>query len=106
MKATTIRKSHFKGINTSIRSTASLPKDIDALIPDEIVRERAPGEADVAISGLEADSIAISGDSDLLYSSGPNIVAIPVRRGNSYSFVVCNCILKLIVSFCRFMIKI
>ena len=105
MIATKIRKSHFKGINTSIRSTSSLPNEIESLIPTGIVREVASGEADVAISGLEADSIAISGDSDLLYSAGPNLVAIPVKRGNSYSFVVCNYTLKLIISFRRSMIK-
>ena len=84
-----IRKSHYKAIETSKRSTASLPKDIHSLIPDEIVQRLAKGEADVAITGLAADSIAISGDSDLLYSSGPNLVAIPLRRGNSYTFAVC-----------------
>ena len=89
MTAEKIRKSHYKAIETSKRSTASLPKDIHSLIPDEIVQRLAKGEADVAITGLPADSIAISGDSDLLYSSGPNLVAIPLRRGNSYTFAVC-----------------
>ena len=89
MTAEKIRKSHYKASETSKRSTASLPKDIRSLIPNEIVQMHAKGEADVAIIGLAADSIAISGDSDLLYSSGPNLVAIPLRRGNSYTFAVC-----------------
>ena len=89
MTAEKLRKSHFKAIQTSIRSTASLPQDIHLLIPNEINQRLAEGEADVAISRLDHDSIAISGDSDLLYSSGPNLIAIPIKRGNTYTFAVC-----------------
>jgi hypothetical protein len=47
------------------RSTASLPDDIISLIPSEVKYRKAEGEADVAISTMDFDSIVISGDSDL-----------------------------------------
>ena len=83
-----ISKSKYKAIDRSTRSTAPLPENIKSLIPDGIEFEVAPGEADVAIAREDQESIVISGDSDLLFSSGPRYVAIPVREGKSFSFIV------------------
>ena len=88
IKLNRIPKAKFKGIATSIRSTASLPDDIISLITSEVKYRKAEGEADVAISTMDFDSIVISGDSDILFSTGPNYVAIPVRQGKEFVFIV------------------
>ena len=91
-----IPKAKFKAIATSKRSTAPLPNDLKSLIPDGIEFEVAPGEADVAIAKQQKEAIVISGDSDLLFSSGPQYVAIPVREGKTFSFIV-RSILNLLI---------
>ena len=101
-----IAKSKYKAIDRSTRSTAPLPENIKSLIPDGIEFEVAPGEADVAIAKQEEEeAIVISGDSDLLYSSGPRYVAIPVREGKTFSFIVRSTFNLLIFLF-SFMTKL
>ena len=81
-----VPKAKFKAIAKSTKSTASLPENITSFIPEGVEYQVALGEADVAISSMPFDSIVISGDSDLLYSSGPKHVAIPMRQGNDFVF--------------------
>ena len=100
-----IAKSKYKAIDRSTRSTAPLPENIKSLIPDGIEFEVAPGEADVAIAREDQEAIVISGDSDLLYSSGPRYVAIPVREGKTFSFIVRSTFNLLIFLF-SFMTKL
>ena len=52
-----------------------------------------------------AKAIVISGDSDLLFSSGPRYVAIPVREGKTFSFIVRSTLYLLIFLF-SFMTKL
>ena len=102
-----ISKSKYKAIDRSTRSTAPLPlpNDLISLIRG-IEFEVAPGEADVAIAKQEEEeAIVISGDSDLLYSSGPRYVAIPVREGKTFSFIVRSTFNLLIFLF-SFMTKL
>ena len=100
-----IPKAKFKAIDRSTRSTAPLPNNLISLIPDGIEFEVAPGEADVAIAGQDQESIVISGDSDLLFSSGPRYMAIPVREGKTFSFIVRSTLYLLIFLF-SFMTKL
>lgn len=84
-----IPKSQYKAVDRLTRSTAPFPENIHLLIPEGITVKIAEGEADVGIAkDATDDSIVISGDSDLLFSSGPKFVAIPIRERKTFSFIV------------------
>ena len=90
----TPRKADYRKIKTGWNSTASLPDFSDLLpIGNWCTWIYAPGEADVAMYGIPEgqNHVAISGDSDHLFSTGSRWVAIPIKRGKAFIVTILVC---------------